>query len=75
VVDCLSQIARKRGVPNAQIALTWVLAQPGITAPIVGASKMAHLEDAIAALDLKLDDAEMRPLAASYQPHPVAGLS
>lgn len=75
VVDRLSEIARKRGVNNAQVALAWVLAQPGVTAPIVGASKMEHLEDAVAALSLKLDDEELKALAEPYTPHPVLGHS
>jgi aryl-alcohol dehydrogenase (NADP+) len=75
VVDCLSEIARKRGVPNAQVALAWVLAQPGVTAPIIGTSRMQHLDDAMAALELKLDEAEMKSLEDAYQPHPVVGLS
>jgi aryl-alcohol dehydrogenase (NADP+) len=73
VVERVTAIARKRGVPNAQAALAWVLAQPGITAPIVGASKMQHLEDAVAALKLKLDAAELKALAEPYQPHAVLG--
>ena len=73
VVDRLSEIARKRGVTNAQVALAWVLAQPGVTAPIVGASKMEHLEDAVAALGLQLDDEELKALAEPYTPHPVLG--
>ncbi len=52
-----------------------MLQQPGITAPIVGASKMRHLEDAVAALSLKLDDAELQSLAEPYRPHPVLGHS
>jgi aryl-alcohol dehydrogenase (NADP+) len=75
VVDRLSEIARKRGVTNAQVALAWVLAQPGVTAPIIGASKMQHLEDAVAALSLKLDDEELKALAEPYTPHPVLGHS
>jgi aryl-alcohol dehydrogenase (NADP+) len=75
VVERLSEIARKRGVPNAQVALAWVLAQPGVTAPIVGASKMQHLEDAVAALRIKLDEAELKALAEPYRPHPVLGHS
>ncbi len=75
VVDRLTEIARKRGVPNAQVALAWLLAQPGVTAPIIGASKMHHLDDAIAALRLKLDDAELQALAEPYRPHPVLGHS
>jgi aryl-alcohol dehydrogenase (NADP+) len=73
VVDATSEIARKRGVSNAQVALAWVLAQPGISAPIIGASKMHHLDDAIAALTIKLEEAELRALDAVYQPHPVMG--
>jgi aryl-alcohol dehydrogenase (NADP+) len=73
VVERVTDIARKRGVPNAQVALAWILQQPGITAPIVGASKMEHLEDAIAALSLKLDDAERKALEEPYQPHKILG--
>jgi aryl-alcohol dehydrogenase-like predicted oxidoreductase len=73
VVDRVSEIARKRGVPNAQVALAWVLHQPGITAPIIGASKMQHLEDAVAALNIKLDDVELKALAEPYRPHGVLG--
>ena len=75
VVEHVGEIARKRGVSNAQVALAWVLQQPGITAPIVGASKMQHLDDAVAALELKLDDAELKALAEAYQPHRVLGHS
>ena len=75
VVDRLTEIARKRGVPNAQVALAWLLAQPGVTAPIIGASKMHHLDDAMAALRLKLDEAELKALAEPYRPHPVLGHS
>lgn len=75
VVDRVSEIATRRGVPNAQIALAWVLHQPGVTAPIIGASKQGHLEDAVAALDLKLDEAELRALAEPYEPHRILGHS
>jgi len=75
VVDRVSEIARKRGVSNAQVALAWVLQQAGITAPIVGASKMRHLDDAIAALDLKLDESELKALSEPYRPHRVLGHS
>jgi aryl-alcohol dehydrogenase (NADP+) len=75
VVDRLSEIARRRGVSNAQIALAWVLAQPGITSPIIGASRMHHLHDAVAALDLKLEEDEQKALAEPYQPHSVLGHS
>jgi aryl-alcohol dehydrogenase-like predicted oxidoreductase len=73
VVDRVSEIAGKRGVPNAQVALAWLLAQPGVTAPIIGASKMSHLDDALKALELTLDANELKALAEPYQPHPVLG--
>jgi aryl-alcohol dehydrogenase (NADP+) len=75
VVDRVTEIAQARGVPNAQVALAWILQQPGVTAPIVGASKMQHLENAAAALNIKLDDAELKALAEPYQPHRVLGHS
>jgi aryl-alcohol dehydrogenase-like predicted oxidoreductase len=73
VVDRITEVARKRGAANAQVALAWMLQQPGITAPIIGASKMRHLEDAVTALELKLDDTELKALAEPYQPHRVLG--
>ena len=73
VVDAVSAIARARGVSNAQVALAWLLAQPGITAPIIGATKLPHLEDAVAALELRLSSDELSALAAPYKPHPVLG--
>ncbi len=73
VVEQVGVIARARGVNHAQVALAWLLAQPGVTAPIVGASRMQHLDDALAALPLELSAAEMRTLQAPYQPHPVLG--
>ena len=75
VVDQVTKIAARRGIPNAQVALAWVLQQPGVTAPIVGASKMRHLDDAVAALSIKLEDEELKALDAAYQPHPVLGHS
>jgi aryl-alcohol dehydrogenase (NADP+) len=75
VVNRVTEIARKRGIPNAQVALAWVLQQPAITSPIIGATKMSHLDDAVAALSVKLDDAELKALAEPYQPHPVLGHS
>jgi aryl-alcohol dehydrogenase (NADP+) len=74
VVDCITEIAAQRGVSNAQIALAWVLQQPGVSAPIIGASKPHHLDDALAALALKLDDAELQKLNEAYQPHPAQQL-
>jgi aryl-alcohol dehydrogenase-like predicted oxidoreductase len=73
VIDRVTEVAQKRGVPNAQVALAWLLAQPGVTAPIIGASKMAHLDDAVKALDLQLDAEELKSLAEPYRPHPVLG--
>ncbi|MBK6660784.1 MAG: aldo/keto reductase [Proteobacteria bacterium] len=73
VVDAVSAIAKARGVPNAQVALAWLLAQDGVTAPIVGATKLAHLEDAASALDIVLSSDELAALAAPYKPHPVLG--
>lgn len=75
IVEAVTAIAQKRGVSNAQVALAWMLHQPGITAPIVGASRMQHLDDAIAALHLKLDNSERKALEVAYQPHPVLGHS
>jgi len=75
VAERVTEIARKRGVPNAQVALAWLLHQPGITAPIIGASKMQHLDDAVAALHLKLDKSELKALEEPYQPHTVLGHS
>jgi len=75
VVDRVTEVAKQRGLPNAQVALAWVLQQPGITAPIIGASKPHHLDDAVAALSLRLDDSELKSLAEPYQPHPVLGHS
>ncbi len=75
VVERVTEVAKKRGVSNAQVALAWVLQQPGITAPIIGASKMNHLEDAIGALKVKLSADELKALAEPYQPHGILGHS
>ncbi|MFH8136320.1 aldo/keto reductase [Pantoea osteomyelitidis] len=75
VVEAVAVLAEERGLPRAQIALAWVLAKPEVTAPIVGASKPGHLEDAIAALDVKLTDEEIARLEAPYVPHPVVGFA
>jgi 1-deoxyxylulose-5-phosphate synthase len=75
VVDAVRKIAADRGVPPAQVALAWLLGRPAVTAPIVGATKLAHLDDAIAALDLHLSDDEVAHLEAPYRPHPVLGHS
>ena len=75
VVDRITEVARKRGVSNAQIALAWVLHQPGITSPIIGASKLAQLDELVAALDVKLDADEIHSLSELYQPHSIIGHS
>jgi aryl-alcohol dehydrogenase-like predicted oxidoreductase len=69
----VEETAKKHGVSNAQIALAWVLHQPGISAPIVGASKLKHLDDAIAAADIKLSAEEVAYLSGPYEPKPVIG--
>lgn len=73
IVEQVAAIAKKRGVPQAQVALAWVAQKPGITSPIIGASKPDHLTDAVAALSLKLTPEEVAALEASYVPHPVVG--
>jgi aryl-alcohol dehydrogenase-like predicted oxidoreductase len=73
VVDHVHVLAEKRGIPAAQVALAWLLHKPEVTAPIVGASKPHHLEDAIASLSVKLSAEDIAFLEAPYIPHPVAG--
>ena len=73
VVDRVAEVAAERGVPAAQVALAWLLHRPGVTAPIVGATKLSHLEDALAAEELELSEEEMRRLEEPYGPHPVRG--
>jgi 1-deoxyxylulose-5-phosphate synthase len=75
VVDRLGQIAEARGLSHAQVALAWLLSKPAITAPIVGATKTHHLEDAVAALSLRLTQDEVASLEEPYVPHPVLGFS
>jgi aryl-alcohol dehydrogenase-like predicted oxidoreductase len=75
VVDRVTEIAGKRGFSNMQIALAWILHQPGITAPIIGASRLNHLEEAVAALSIRLEEQELRALEEPYQPHKVLGHS
>ena len=73
IVGRVAEIAQERGVPRAQVALAWVASRPGVTAPIVGATKPEHLDDAVAALDLTLSDDDVRRLEEPYRPHGVAG--
>jgi aryl-alcohol dehydrogenase-like predicted oxidoreductase len=73
VVERVAEVAAERGVPSAQVALAWVLGKPGVTAPIVGATKIDHLTDALAAETLELSDDEVKRLEEPYLPHPVLG--
>ena len=73
IVERVGEIAAKRGVPRAQVALAWVAQKPFVTAPIVGASKPHHLDDAVAALSLNLTPEEISSLEEPYVPHPVVG--
>jgi 1-deoxyxylulose-5-phosphate synthase len=75
VVERVAEIAGRRGVPRAQVALAWLLHKPVVTAPIVGASKPPHLEEAVAALSLKLTPEEITELEEPYVPHAVAGFA
>jgi aryl-alcohol dehydrogenase-like predicted oxidoreductase len=75
VVDRLGQIAEQRCVPRAQLALAWLLSKPVLTSPIVGATKAHHLQDAVAALSLRLTSEEVASLEEPYAPHPVLGFS
>jgi 1-deoxyxylulose-5-phosphate synthase len=73
VVDVVRAVAAERGVSPAQIALAWLLGRPGVAAPIVGATRLAHLDDAIAAVGLTLSSEESERLGAPYRPHPILG--
>ncbi len=73
VAAALDELARRRGLPHAQLALAWVLQTPGVTAPIIGASRPGHLQDAVAALELRLSPEEVAALQAPYLPHAVVG--
>ena len=73
IVDRVVNLASRRGVRPAQIALAWLMRQSGVTAPIIGASKLDHLHDAVSALDIELDDAEAGYLEELYKPQPVIG--
>jgi len=73
IAERVAKVAEKRGVTGSQVALAWILGKPHITSPIIGATKMDHLEQALAALDLRLDEVEVRQVEEPYQPHPVLG--
>ena len=73
MIDRAAEVAEARGVPAAQVALAWLLHKPGVTAPIVGATKLEHLEDAVAAEQLSLGDDELARLEEPYVPHAISG--
>jgi aryl-alcohol dehydrogenase (NADP+) len=75
VAERLAEVAKARGLSNTQVALAWMLAKPGITAPIIGASKMHHLNEAISSLDVTLSDEEIKKLEEPYKPHVILGHS
>jgi 1-deoxyxylulose-5-phosphate synthase len=75
VADRLAEVAAARGAPPAQVALAWLLSRPAVTAPIVGATRLGHISDALAAVQLTLTDEEVRRLQEPYLPHPVLGHS
>jgi len=75
VVDHVQQVAKKHGRKPTQVALAWLNSRPGVTAPIIGATKMEHLDDAVASLTLKLDETDVKALEEPYKPHPILGHS
>ena len=75
VVQAVERVAARRGVPMAQVALAWVLQKSEVTAPIIGATRMNHLDDAVAALSLTLSEEDVTELEAPYVPHAVVGFA
>ncbi|MBX6321417.1 MAG: aldo/keto reductase [Rhodospirillaceae bacterium] len=73
IVEAVEAVAKRRGVKPAQVALAWLLHKPGVTAPIIGATKLYQLDEAVAALAIKLDAEEIEALESPYEPHPVLG--
>jgi aryl-alcohol dehydrogenase-like predicted oxidoreductase len=73
VVERVAEVAANREIPRAQVALAWVLQKQPVTAPIIGATKMHHLDDAVAAISIKLTSEEIVSLEEAYIPHPVLG--
>jgi aryl-alcohol dehydrogenase (NADP+) len=73
VADCAAEEARNRGVKPAQIAMAWLLSRPGVTAPVLGATRVEHVEEAVASLDITLEPGEIQRLESRYRPHPVLG--
>jgi aryl-alcohol dehydrogenase-like predicted oxidoreductase len=74
VIESVRKVAGDRGVAPAQISLAWLLSRSAVTAPIVGATKLAYLDDAVAAVELQLSDEEIATLEAPYEPHRVVGM-
>ena len=74
MIERAAEVAAQRGVSTAQAALSWLLHKPGVTAPIVGATRLEHLEEALAAEQLSLSGEEMARLEELYVPHPVSGI-
>jgi len=75
VVNVVAKIAEARGVSRSLVAMAWLNAKAGVTAPIVGATKLQHLKDAVASLEVKLSDTEIAELEEPYEPHRVVGLN
>jgi aryl-alcohol dehydrogenase-like predicted oxidoreductase len=75
VVEAVKKVAAERGDPPARVALAWLMSRPAVTAPIVGATKLKHLDDAIGAVEIELSDDEVSALEAPYRAHPVKGLA
>jgi aryl-alcohol dehydrogenase-like predicted oxidoreductase len=75
VVEATSRVAKRLGVPMAQVALAWVLRKSEVTSPIIGATRMSHLDDAVAALNLSLSDEDVAELQSPYVPHAVVGFA
>jgi aryl-alcohol dehydrogenase-like predicted oxidoreductase len=73
IVQRVNDVAEARGLPMAQVALAWMLSKPVITAPIIGATKLHHLDDAVAAVSVQLTPDEIHLLEEAYQPHPILG--
>ena len=74
VIGAVRKVAEEMGLPPAEIALAWLLSRPAVAAPIIGATKMGHLETAVAALDVKLSDEQIKAIEAPYRPHPIKGM-
>ncbi len=75
IAEQVAEVAAERGVSRAQVALAWILSKPVVSAPIIGATKLHHIDDAVAAVDLDLSDEEIERLEKPYVPHPVAGFA